>query len=130
MNCTVSASGISVHNIVRHIKIFPCPSPLSSSDSQINPRWPHLMVLGWDELLTPSSNLNYPLRFDQHEGILENYETLLVSQWHVELKYGLYHQHNIRIMLQHAEPRARPFFPLNLLPSIYGADHYLWYPCA
>ena len=81
------------------------------------------MVLVWDDLLHPSSNIHYPLRFTLHEGLSDNYETLPLSQWPGEMKDGLQHQHNISIMLQHAEPRTRPFCPLNILPSIYGTDH-------
>ena len=72
------------------------------------------MVPGWDDLPPPSSNLNYPLRFTQQEGPSDNDDTLPVSKWPGELKDGLQHQHNIRIMLQHDEPRERPFLPLNL----------------
>ena len=87
------------------------------------------MVPGLDDLLPPSSNIHYPLRFTRQEGLLDNDETLPIPQWPVELKDGIQHQQNIRIMLQHDEPMARPFSPLNISKSIYGADHWLWDPC-
>ena len=83
------------------------------------------MVPGLDDRLPSSSDIYYPLRIARHKVLSDNYETLPVSQWLGELKDGLQHQHNIRIMLQHAEPRALPFCPLNILPSIYGADQWL-----
>ena len=32
-------------------------------------------------------------------------------------------------MLQHDEPRVRPFCLLNIFPSMYGADHWIFEPC-
>ena len=63
------------------------------------------------------------------KSLLENYENLTMSQWLEELKNGLQNQHNFRIILQHAEPRARPFCSLNIFSSIYSADTWLYQPC-
>ena len=47
------------------------------------------MVLGLDDLVPPLYNLRFPLWFAQLEGLSDNDDNLPVSQWPVELKYGL-----------------------------------------
>ena len=56
MMCTVLATGISVHNFVRHNK---------------DTRWPQIMVPGLDDLPPSSSNIHCPLPFAQQEGLSE-----------------------------------------------------------
>ena len=47
------------------------------------------MVPVWDNLLLPSSNIHYPLRFSRNKGLLDNDENLTLSQFLVEIKDGL-----------------------------------------
>ena len=55
--CTVSAAGLSFHNIIRYNRDISCPSSPFFNYSQINPRWHKLMVSGWDNLLLPPYSL-------------------------------------------------------------------------
>ena len=64
------------------------------------------MVPVWEDTLPPPANPCYPLRFDIHEILPEIFETLPMSQWAGELDTGIQHEHNVRIVLQYAEPRT------------------------
>ena len=67
------------------------------------------------------------MKFAYRGGLLDNKESLPMSQWSGELYYGIHHEHNIGVMVYHAEPWSWSLSPFNIDPTVDSSDEQNFY---